>query len=255
MSQFNNYNGDGGDGGDDELYGVVGGGKDDGNDDDDEDYFTKNKSSRKPKIRISNENAIADEDDILADEEASDNDALASDDEDALASDDDNSDNDSIKEAAITEPKTALPRFNDLDDMSGDDENSDDEDDENYLQKFDEHTKQNIIADYHPEMQAHNYDEIDIMTHVVRNDLGVIIDPLHRTLPFITKYEKARILGERAKQINSGAKIFVQVEPSVIDGYLIALKEFEQKKIPFILKRPLPNGGCEYWRFSDLEIL
>ena len=47
----------------------------------------------------------------------------------------------------------------------------------------------------------------------------------------------------------------VQTEPSVIDGYLIALKEFEEKKIPYIIKRPLPNGGCEYWKLSDLEIL
>ena len=41
----------------------------------------------------------------------------------------------------------------------------------------------------------------------------------------------------------------------MIDGYLIALKELEQKKIPFIIQRPLPNGGCEYWRLTDLEII
>ena len=34
-----------------------------------------------------------------------------------------------------------------------------------------------------------------------------------------------------------------------------ALKEYEEKKIPFIIKRPLPNGGCEFWKFKDLEIL
>ena len=104
-------------------------------------------------------------------------------------------------------------------------------------------------------MQSHNYDEVNILSTVVRNENGIIIDPLHKTLPFITKYEKARILGERAKQLNSGAKPFIDVEPTVIDGYLIALKEYEQKKIPFILRRPLPNGGCEYWRMKDLEIL
>ena len=94
------------------------------------------------------------------------------------------------------------------------------------------------------------------MTRVVRNENGVIIDPFHKTLPFITKYEKARILGERAKQINSGAKPMISlVDESIIDGYLIALKEYDEKKIPFIIKRPMPNGACEYWRFSDLEVL
>jgi len=41
----------------------------------------------------------------------------------------------------------------------------------------------------------------------------------------------------------------------MIDGYLIALKELDQKKIPFIIQRPLPNGGSEYWRLCDLEML
>lgn len=146
------------------------------------------------------------------------------------------------------------PAFAELDDSS-EDEEDDDNDDENYLQKFDEVTQQKIISDFHPEMHSHNYHEIDILSRVVRDETGQIIDPLHKTLPFITRYEKARILGERAKQINGGGKPLVEVDASVIDGYLIALKEFEEKKIPFILKRPLPNGGCEYWKFSDLEIL
>jgi len=136
-----------------------------------------------------------------------------------------------------------------------DDEDEDEDEDENYLQKFDEMSQQKIISDFHPELHSHNYHEIDILSRVVRDETGQIIDPLHRTLPFITRYEKARILGERAKQINGGGKPLVEVEPTVLDGYLIALKEFEEKKIPFILKRPLPNGGCEYWKFSDLEIL
>ena len=137
--------------------------------------------------------------------------------------------------------------------LSDDDES--DSDDENYLQKFDESVQNRIIEDYHPELKSHNYEEIKNLSKVVRNEQGEIIDPLHKTLPFITKYEKARIIGERTKQINAGAEPMIDIEPSVIDGYLIAVKEFEEKKTPFIVKRPLPNGGCEYWQLSDLEIL
>jgi DNA-directed RNA polymerase I, II, and III subunit RPABC2 len=71
----------------------------------------------------------------------------------------------------------------------------------------------------------------------------------------MSKYEMTRILGERAKQINEGAKSFIGVDPSLIDGFLIALKEFEMKKIPFIIRRPLPNGASEYWKMKDLEII
>ena len=90
---------------------------------------------------------------------------------------------------------------------------------------------------------------------MARNKNGNIIDPLHKTTHILTKYEKTRILGQRAKQINAGAKPFVEVKEGIIDGYIIALKELELKKIPFIIKRPIPNGGFEYWYVSDLEIL
>jgi DNA-directed RNA polymerase subunit K/omega len=136
-----------------------------------------------------------------------------------------------------------------------DDEDDDDEEDEDYLQKFDESIKKKIIEDYHPELHNHNYDEVETLSRVVRDQYGIVIDPLHKTLPFITKYEKTRILGERATQLNAGAKPFVEIGIDIIDGYAIALKEFEEKKIPFILKRPLPNGGVEYWKLEDLEII
>ena len=136
-----------------------------------------------------------------------------------------------------------------------DTDDSEEDSDADDLQKFNNTDKNDIITKFHPELYNHNYDEIQTMAKVVRNATGTIVDPLHKTLPFITKYETARILGERAKQLNAGAQPFVEVDDNVIDGYLIALKEFEEKKIPFIIKRPLPNGGCEYWKVSDLVIL
>jgi DNA-directed RNA polymerase I, II, and III subunit RPABC2 len=140
-------------------------------------------------------------------------------------------------------------------DFSDDDTDDDETADDNYLQKMDVDVRRNIISEHHPEMSAHNYEEVAIACNIVRDANGVIIDPLHRTLPFLTRYEKARILGERAAQINSGAKPFVEVDVRMIDGYLIALREYEEKKIPFIIRRPLPNGKSEYWRFADLEQL
>lgn len=136
--------------------------------------------------------------------------------------------------------------------LSDEDEDSDDD---NYLQKFQDNIHENIIEEFHPELKSHNYEEINNLSKVVRNENGEIVDPLHRTLPFITKYEKARVIGERSKQINAGATPLITLEPNMIDGYLIALKEFEEKKTPFIIKRPLPNGGCEYWKLNDLEVL
>ena len=154
----------------------------------------------------------------------------------------------------IVDEKTQKLLFNGGGD-DDDDDNDDDDNDENYLQKFADNIKKDIISDYHPELKSHNYEEVETLCKIVKNENGVIIDPLHKTLPFITKYEKTRILGERAKQLNAGAKSFIEVDNSIIDGYLIALKEYEQKKIPFIIRRPIPDGTCEYWKLKDLEML
>lgn len=134
-------------------------------------------------------------------------------------------------------------------------EEDDDDEDANYLQKFDTDIRENFIEKHHPESKNHNFEEVKHLSRVVRNEKGIIIDNLHKTLPFLTKYEMARILGQRAKQLNSGAKSFVKIPPNVIDGYEIAKLELEEKKIPFIIKRPIPDGTCEYWNVSDLEVL
>jgi DNA-directed RNA polymerase subunit K/omega len=143
--------------------------------------------------------------------------------------------------------------FEDDDDDSGDD--SDEPDNAEYFQKLKSTVRDSFVATYHPESFSHNYDEIQTLSRVVRNSAGVIVDDLHKTIPIMTKYEKTRILGQRAKQLNEGAQPFIKIDSTVIDGYLIAVKELEQKKTPFIIRRPLPNGGSEYWRIQDLEIL
>ena len=162
-----------------------------------------------------------------------------------------------LDEEGITESNVENPLFNEgdqeIEDSSDEDEDEDDEEDE-IFDKID-HSRDSIIQNHHPELKTLNYEEIETLCVVVRDNKGVVIDPLHKTLPILSRYEKARILGERAEQINSGAQPFIEVESSMIDGYLIAMKELEQKKIPFIIQRPLPNGGCEYWRLSDLEII
>jgi len=135
------------------------------------------------------------------------------------------------------------------------DEDTDDEPDDLYLQKFNADVNKNYIADFHPECLIHNYDEIVALSLVIRDNKNNIIDDLHKSIPYLTKYERARVLGQRSKQINTGAKTFVKVPENVIDGYLIAEMELNQKRIPFIIRRPIPGGGCEYWNLKDLEII
>ena len=134
-----------------------------------------------------------------------------------------------------------------------DNEVEEESEDDNYLQKFDKEINKNYIMNFHPECIMHNYDEVEALTKVVRDKNNIIIDNLHKTVPYLTKYERTRIIGQRAKQINAGGTAFVKVPENVIDGYLIAELELREKRIPFIIRRPLPNGGSEYWNVKDLE--
>jgi DNA-directed RNA polymerases I, II, and III subunit RPABC2 len=208
-------------------------------------------------------------DDFESDNEKNDNDDLEEDkvevddsDSDIETVGDEDDDNDDANEdideddIILSSPLNKQPQTKDDSDDYDSDEDSDDEfSDDNCLQKFNNTVRTNLISEFHPELMEQNESEIELLSTVVRNSEGVIIDDLHRSIPFITKYERARVIGERTRQINSGAIPFIDVKSDIIDGYIIAINEFNKKKIPFIIKRPMPSGKCEYWKLSDLEIL
>ena len=142
------------------------------------------------------------------------------------------------------------PTFADEDSIESDE--SDDEED-NSLKKLEMELHRDILLTYHPEIKQQNYNEVLALCKLSRDMNGNIVDPLHRTLPFLSKYERARVLGMRAKQLNTGSDAFVDIPKGVMDGLIIAKLELEQGKIPYIIRRPLPNGQSEYWKLNDLE--
>lgn len=140
---------------------------------------------------------------------------------------------------------------------SDDNDSEEEEDDSDYnLEKFNSINKFNYVSHAHPECLPDNYEEIISLTKLIRDEHNNIVDPLHKTLPILTKYERARVLGQRAKQIEHGGDIFVNTDALILEPHIIAEYELKFKKIPFIIKRPVPGGGgFEYWALSDLEDL
>jgi DNA-directed RNA polymerase I, II, and III subunit RPABC2 len=124
-----------------------------------------------------------------------------------------------------------------------------------YKTKFNDNLRNEYLQKYHPEELHKTFEEIYKLSLVTRDDNGVIVDDLHKTYPILSKYEKAKIIGLRVSQLNKGARPYIKLERSVIDNTLIAEKELREKKIPFIIMRPIPNGTAEYWNLSDLEYI
>ncbi|KAK4484753.1 hypothetical protein RD792_007347 [Penstemon davidsonii] len=107
-----------------------------------------------------------------------------------------------------------------------------------------------------------------------------------KTSKYMTKYERARILGTRALQISMNAPVMVELEgetdplevkcceqqseinmlkccfilcdlkalKSFSITLQIAMKELRERKIPFTIRRYLPDGSYEDWGVDELIV-
>jgi DNA-directed RNA polymerase I, II, and III subunit RPABC2 len=66
---------------------------------------------------------------------------------------------------------------------------------------------------------------------------------------YVTRFEKARIIGARALQISLGAPILVSIKDTVLDSMAIAEKEFLEGILPLTIRRSLPSG-----EFQDVPL-
>ena len=91
--------------------------------------------------------------------------------------------------------------------------------------------------------------------HMGENDgTGMTVAPSQRiTTRYLTKYERARVLGTRALQISMNAPVMVDLDGET-DPLRIAEKELRERKIPIIIRRYLPDGSHEDWAVDELII-
>ena len=79
------------------------------------------------------------------------------------------------------------------------------------------------------------------------------------TLPWMTKYEFDQLIGVRTMHLSRGAVPFVELEADYrtegnMDLRQIALREINEGQLPYMIKRPLPNGTIEYWPVNKLSL-
>ena len=137
------------------------------------------------------------------------------------------------------------------DDEYGGKRNYDDDDDSNEERAYDEE-----FDDENDEEQ--DGERADIIEN--DDDYNVNIQKERKNIPeserittkYLTKYEKARVLGARALQISKNAPVMVNLDPGEWDPLKIAEKELLAKKIPFIIRRYLPNNDYEDWKLEEL---
>jgi len=91
------------------------------------------------------------------------------------------------------------------------------------------------------------------------NELYNKLDEKKISKPIMTKYEFNQIISQRVTMIAHGAIPFVDVSNLEIESNMnlskIAMQELKEGKIPFIIKRPLPNNKYELYRVKDLDLV
>ena len=101
--------------------------------------------------------------------------------------------------------------------------------------------------------------DLDKECKIIENREIIEIDPPHEPQemeisgkgkiklgpPTLTRFEKARIMGARALQLSLGAPPFIEIPSSAKTSLDIALAELEQRIIPIVIRRRLPNGDYQ----------
>lgn len=109
------------------------------------------------------------------------------------------------------------------------------------------------LLKYHPECVL-DYEEVEQPSIPLRTTLSED-DPYHKSMPFLSIYEHTKILGMRTNQLAQGARPYIVVPEHITNVIDIARLELEQRRLPIIIKRHMPDGTYEKFRLSDMIIL
>lgn len=173
-------------------------------------------------------------------EEDSDSHSIASSATESDSDESDDSDDDSSEdESGDTDSDDESP---DEDTIGG--RIGEDDDDDDLVEYNAEQRNQRLLQQFHPEKM-----------HLTENALRVVKkESFHKkTPPFLTRFEQTRILSFRTRQLLEGAQPYITVTPKM-DSFEIAKEELKQRKIPYIIKRPLPDGTFDYHQLKSMSL-
>ena len=100
--------------------------------------------------------------------------------------------------------------------------------------------------------------ELDKECEIIRNREIITQDTEHTPIeintkndeiitgpPTLTRFEKARIMGARALQLSLGAPVFIEIPKNATTSLEIAMEELNQRIIPIVIRRTLPNSDYQ----------
>ena len=209
---------------------------------------TDSKNKKKLASHVESSNRSADYDNIDRDEYEITN--LSDDSIDTDKDDIDNIDNpdkqiDEVTEEIPEEEVVEEEPEEEAEDEAEAEEEAEEEADDDCLYK--KAKVKNFDADDNEELELVYDDDNNIFDEIVKPDDRI-------TKPFMTIFERVRLLGDRAKQLSLGAKPMIKGLETV-NPKEVAKLELEKGVMPLIIERVLPNGKKERWYTHELKII
>ena len=93
---------------------------------------------------------------------------------------------------------------------------------------------------------------------IFRKEVQESVKQPRTTRPYFSMYEYTALMSIRTQQLAEGSKPLVEItglktsDPRFLE--YVAKREIEQHKLPFIVRRQLPNGTSEFWSAQELEL-
>jgi len=126
-----------------------------------------------------------------------------------------------------------------------DDDKDNNVDDSDYAKSDNE--ENNIIDEEDVDLEHNDFDYSLIEEEENIKEINKI------TRPFLTKYEKVKLLATRTNQLARGAKPMIKNVDYSITPKDLAKLELKEKVIPLIILRPIPNGKPERWKITEFK--
>ena len=145
--------------------------------------------------------------------------------------------------------------------------------DEENKSKLIEHSVEKAIEQYRKireipdvELTEKELAQIDKECEIIRNREIITQDTEHKPVeivsdngkvitgpPTLTRFEKARIMGARALQLSLGAPVFIEIPKNATTSLEIAMEELNQRVIPIVIRRTLPNSDYQNIPISKFQ--
>lgn len=94
---------------------------------------------------------------------------------------------------------------------------------------------------------------------IFRGEVADAIKQPRVTRGYFTKYEYTTLVATRAQQLAEGARPLVELtglrQSDPLFVWNVAKREIEQQKLPFVVRRRMPDGTAEFWSAQEMEVM